>query len=153
MSAKPTNGEKMIRRFMIMLKMLYSGHGLNTNKLCKEFGTSLRTLQRDIPRLQDYCDIELEKYYISRGEHEDGSLSFGDIKTFAQKSGIEDLYPKLDAPMIADVLNMGVSKSFSVTNEPKQSSKALKAMFESIASAILEHFIISFYYNESQLEF
>ena len=26
-------------------------------------------------------------------------------------------------------------------------------MFESIASAILEHFIISFYYNESQLEF
>ena len=44
-------------------------------------------------------------------------------------------------------------KSFSVTNEPKQSSKALKAMFESIASAILEHFIISFYYNESQLEF
>ena len=155
MSAKSTTGEKMVRRFMIMLKMLYSGQGLNTNKLCKEFGTSLRTLQRDIPRLQDYCDIELEKgkdgnYYISRGEHEDGSLSFGDIKTFAQKSGIEDLYPKLDAPMIADVLNMSVSKSFSVTNEPKQSSKALRSMFESIAGAILEHFVISFYYNGSQ---
>lgn len=155
MSAKSTTGEKMVRRFMIMLKMLYSGQGLSTNELCKEFGISLRTLQRDIPRLQDYCDIELEKgkdgkYYISRTGHEDGSLSFGDIKTFAQKSGIEDLYPKLDAPMIADVLNMSVSKSFSVTNEPKQSSKALKAMFESIASAILEHFIVSFYYNGSQ---
>ena len=155
MSAKSTTGEKMVRRFMIMLKMLYSGQGLSTNELCKEFGISLRTLQRDIPRLQDYCDIELEKgkdenYYISRGEHEDGSLSFGDIKTFAQKSGIEDLYPKLDAPMIADVLNMSVSKSFSVTNEPKQSSKALRSMFESIAGAILEHFVISFYYNGSQ---
>lgn len=155
MSGKQAAGEKMVRRFMIMLKMLYSGYGLNTNKLCKEFGTSLRTLKRDIPRLQDYCDIELEKgkdgnYYISRGEHEDGSLSFGDIKTFAQKSGIEDLYPKLDAPMIADVLNMSVSKSFSVTNEPKQSSKALRSMFESIAGAILEHFVISFYYNGSQ---
>ena len=82
MSTKPTTGEKMIHRFMIMLKMLYSGQGLSTNELCKEFGISLRTLQRDIPRLQDYCDIELEKgkdgnYYISRGEHEDGSLSFG----------------------------------------------------------------------------
>lgn len=155
MSAKSTTGEKMIRRFMVMLKMLYSGHRLNTNKLCKEFGTSLRTLQRDIPRLQDYCDIELEKgkdgnYYISCGEHEDGSLSFGDIKTFSQKSGVGDLYPKLDAPMIADVLNASVSKSFSVTNEPKQSSKALRSMFESIAGAILEHFIVSFYYNGSQ---
>ena len=113
MSAKSTTGEKMIRRFMVMLKMLYSGHGLNTNKLCKEFGTSLRTLQRDIPRLQDYCDIELEKgkdenCYISRGEHEDGSLSFGDIKTFAQKSGVGG--SKLDTRMIADVLNMSVSK-------------------------------------------
>lgn len=155
MSAKSTTGEKMVRRFMIMLKMLYSGQGLSTNELCKEFGISLRTLQRDIPRLQDYCDIELEKgkdgkYYISRTGHEDGSLSFGDIKTFAQKSGIEDLYPKLDAPMIADVLNISVSKSFSVTNEPKQSSKALRSMFESIAGAILEHFVISFYYNGSQ---
>ena len=61
MSAKSTTGEKMVRRFMIMLKMLYSGQGLSTNELCKEFDISLRTLQRDIPRLQDYCDIELEK--------------------------------------------------------------------------------------------
>ena len=63
--------------------------------------------------MQDYCDIELgkgkdENYYIYRGEHEDGSLSFGDIKTFAQKSGVGD--HKLDTPMIADVLNMSVSK-------------------------------------------
>lgn len=155
MSAKPTTGEKMIRRFMIMLKILYSGQGLNINELCKEFGISLRTLQRNIPRLQDYYDIELEKgkdgkYYISRTGHEDGSLSFGDIKTFSQKSGVGDLYPKLDAPMIADVLNTTVAKSFSVTNEPKQSSKALRSMFESIAGAILEHFVISFYYNGSQ---
>ncbi|WP_086241462.1 helix-turn-helix transcriptional regulator [Campylobacter devanensis] len=155
MSAKPTTGEKMIRRFMIMLKILYSRQGLNINELCKEFGISLRTLQRNIPRLQDYYDIELEKgkdgkYYISRTGHEDGSLSFGDIETFSQKSGVGDLYPKLDAPMIADVLNASVSKSFSVTNEPKQSSKALRSMFESIAGAILEYFIVSFYYNGSQ---
>ena len=113
MSTKPTTGEKMIHRFMIMLKMFYFGQGLSTNELCKEFDISLRTLQRDIPRLQDYCDIELEKgkdenCYISRGEHEDGSLSFGDIKTFAQKSGVG--VPKLDTRMIADVLNMSVSK-------------------------------------------
>ena len=138
MSGKQATGEKMVRRFMVMLKMLYSG-------LCKEFGTSLRTLQRDIPRLQDYCDIELEKgkdgnYYISRGEHEDGSLSFGDIKTFAQKSGIEDLYPKLDAPMIADVLNTTVAKSFSVTNEPKQNSATFKSLFEFLGSAIFGEF-------------
>ncbi|WP_236864114.1 WYL domain-containing protein [Campylobacter devanensis] len=60
------------------------------------------------------------------------------------------MYPKLDTPMIADVLNASVSKSFSVTNEPKQNSKSLRAMFENIASAILEHFVVSFYYNGSQ---
>lgn len=155
MSAKSTTGEKMVRRFMIMLKMLYSGQWLNANELYKEFGMSLRTLQRDIPRLKDYCDVDIEKgkdgkYYISRTEHEDGMFSFGDIKTFALKSGVGDLYPKLDAPMIADVLNTTVAKSFSVTNEPKQSSKTLRSMFESIAGAILEHFVISFYYNGSQ---
>ena len=155
MSAKSTTGEKMVRRFMVMLKMLYSGHGLNANELYKEFGMSLRTLQRDIPRLKDYCDVDIEKgkdgkYYISRTEHEYGMLSFGDIKTFALKSGVGDLYPTLDAPMIADVLNTTVAKSFSVTNEPKQSSKTLRSMFESIAGAILEHFVISFYYNGSQ---
>ena len=101
MSAKSTTGEKMVRRFMIMLKMLYSGQGLNANELYKEFGMSLRTLQRDIPRLKDYCDVDIEKgkdgkYYISRTEHEDGMLSFGDIKTFALKSGVGDLYPKLE---------------------------------------------------------
>lgn len=135
--------------------MLYSGQGLKANELCKEFGISLRTLQRDIPRLQDYCDIELEKgkdgkYYISRTGHEDGSLSFGDIKTFAQRSGVADLYPKLDTPMIADVLNATVSKSFSITNEAKQNSKSLKNLFELLGSAILEHFMVSFYYNGSQ---
>ena len=61
MSAKSTTGEKMVRRFMIMLKMLYSGQGLNANELYKEFGMSLRTLQRDIPRLKDYCDVDIEK--------------------------------------------------------------------------------------------
>ncbi|ARQ98510.1 transcriptional regulator [Campylobacter devanensis] len=155
MNSNGSNGENMIRRLMIMLKMLYLGQGLNPSELCSEFNLSLRTLQRDIARLKEYCAVDIQKgkdgkYYISRTEYEDGLLSFGDIKTFAKRSGVADLYPKLDTPMIADILSTTISKSLIVSSEPKQDSKELKDLFELLSDAILEHCVISFYYNDSQ---
>lgn len=61
MNSTSSNGENMIRRLMIMLKMLYLGQGLNASELCSEFNLSLRTVQRDIARLKEYCAVDIQK--------------------------------------------------------------------------------------------
>lgn len=147
--------DKMINRFLMMIKILNSGRGLDPKVLPKEFGISLRTFQRDIPMLMQYCDIELVKdkdgcYHIARGLHEDGSLTFGDIKIFAKNSGLDGLYPCLNDEMIADVLNPKIDKVYDIKTESREDIRTLKSMFDDIGGAILECVELDFYYSGSQ---
>lgn len=155
MEKEESKKDKLLARFLMMIKKLNSGQGLDPKVLIKEFGITLRTFQRDIRSLTQYCDIELVKgndgcYHIARGLHEDGFLTFGDIKVFARNSGLDGLYPKLDDEMIADVLNPKIDIAYDIKPENRQDSSKLKAMFNEIGGAILEHMVLEFYYNGSQ---
>ena len=153
MSKQESRKDKQIARFLSMYGILSRGGALNPKELVKDFGVSMRTFERDIVMMQTYFDIKLIKgkdrlWRIERGLHEDGALSFGDIKHFAQTSGIAGLYPRLDDSMIADVISPEASQIYDIKGTPNEEISRLKEMFEELGAAISDHYEISFYYKE-----
>ncbi|MCI6340920.1 MAG: WYL domain-containing protein [Campylobacter sp.] len=153
MSKQESRKDKQIARFLSMYGILSRGGALNPKELVRDFGVSMRTFERDIVMMQTYFDVKLIKgkdrlWRIERGLHEDGALSFGDIKHFAQTSGIAGLYPRLDDSMIADVISPETSQIYDIKGTPNEEISRLKEMFEELGAAISDHYEISFYYKE-----
>nr|WP_321428123.1 WYL domain-containing protein [uncultured Campylobacter sp.] len=155
MSKQDSKRDKQIARFLSMYGILSRGGALNPKELIKDFGVSMRTFERDIVMMQTYFDIKLIKgkdklWRIERGLHEDGALSFGDIKHFAQTSGIAGLYPRLDDDIIADVISPRTSEIFDVKGAKNEQIAGLKEMFNELGAAISEHYEVRFYYNDKE---
>ena len=153
MSKQESRKDKQIARFLSMYGILSRGGALNPKELVKNFGVSMRTFERDIVMMQTYFDIKLIKgkdklWRIERGLHEDGALSFGDIKHFAQTSGIAGLYTRLDDSMIADAISLEASQIYDIKGTPNEEISRLKEMFEELGAAISDHYEISFCYKE-----
>lgn len=155
MAKQDSKRDKQIARFLTMYGILSRGGALNPKELVESFGISMRTFERDIKTMQVYFDIKLIKgkdklWRLERGLHEDGALSFGDIKHFAQKSGIAGLYPRLDDDTIADVISPRTSEVFDVKGTKNEQIAGLKEMFNELGAAISEHYEIRFYYNDKE---
>lgn len=155
MEKKDSKKDKQIARFLSMYGILSRGGALNPKELIKDFGVSMKTFERDKKAMQIYFDIRLIKgkdklWRIERGLHEDGALSFGDIKRFAQTSGIAGLYPTLNNDMIANALSPVISKIYDIKGVPNEQIPELKKAFNELGAAISEHYEISFWYKEKE---
>lgn len=155
MEKKDSKKDKQIARFLNMYGILSRGGALNPKELIKDFGVSMKTFERDKKAMQIYFDIRLIKgkdklWRIERGLHEDGALSFGDIKRFAKTSGIAGLYPRLDDSMIADAISPETSQIYDIKGTPNEEISKLKGTFDDLGAAINEHYEISFWYKEKE---
>lgn len=137
--------ETLANRLVDILTRLNSGYRLNVVQLAEEFSTHPRTIQRDFTRFES-CNIPLQKegkcYFLDPKYL--GQLTFKDIQTFSQISGIHHLYPKLDVSFVRELLDSRVygAKGYSV-----EEASHFKEIFRIFSEAILKHQQIAFLYR------
>lgn len=108
-------------RLTLILKKLISGERFSIDELSCEFNVSKRTIQRDLNErfsfLQIIKDKEgyyyLDKYYL-------GFYGLNDIRDFACFSGIGNLYPRLDEPMLNEILSSKQDSNAPLLPPPPQ---------------------------------
>lgn len=137
--------ETLANRLADILTRLNSGYRLEPTQLAKEYATHPRTIKRDFDRFEA-CNIPLQKegkYYFLDPKYL-GQLTFRDIQTFSQISGIHHLYPKLDVAFVRELLDSRVydAKGFSVEN-----ASQFKNLFRLFSEAILNCRQVAFTYK------
>lgn len=137
--------ETLANRLADILTRLNSGYRLEPNALAKEYATHPRTIKRDFDRFEG-CNIPLQKegkYYFLDPKYL-GQLTFKDIQTFSQISGIRHLYPKLDVSFLRELLDSRVydAKGYSV-----EDASQFRSLFRLFSDAILKHQQIAFMYK------
>ena len=90
--------------------------------------------------IMEYVEGITLKTYIEKK----GQLTFKDIQTFSQISGIRHLYPKLDVSFLRELLDSRVydAKGYSV-----EDASQFRSLFRLISDAILKHQQIAFMYK------
>ncbi len=143
-----TEHDKLATRLSLILTKLNNGEKLNTKSLSKEFGVSIRTIQRDINERFSYIPIEKNGDDYSLASYALGKLSFRDIKSFATLCGIKSLYPELTDGFIADILNEKLNKAYLIKNHSFEDISYKQNEFEKISAAIVKNSPISFEFNK-----
>lgn len=138
--------ETLANRLADILTRLNSGYRLEPHALAKEYATHPRTIKRDFDRFEG-CNIPLQKegkYYFLDPKYL-GQLTFKDIRSFSQISGIQSLYPKLDVSFLRELLDSRVygAKGYSV-----EDASQFKELFRLFSEAILKHQKIAFLYKK-----
>ncbi|WP_300668211.1 HTH domain-containing protein [Helicobacter sp. UBA3407] len=98
--------DTLAMRLALILKKLISGERFTIEDLSREFGVGKRTIQRDLNERFNFLEIvrdEEECYCLDK--HSLGLYGLKDIRSFAYFSGIENLYPKLDEPLLGEILS------------------------------------------------
>jgi len=145
-SIESSRHETLANRLADILTRLNSGYRLEPNALAKEYETHPRTIKRDFDRFEG-CNIPLQKegkYYFLDPKYL-GQLTFKDIRTFSQISGIQTLYPRLDVSFLRELLDSRVygAKGYSV-----EDASQFKELFRIFSEAILKHQQIAFLYKK-----
>lgn len=137
--------ETLANRLVDILTRLNSGYRLDVVQLAKEFDTHPRTIQRDFTRFES-CSIPLQKegrsYFLDPKYL--GQLTFKDIQTFSQISGIRHLYPKLDVSFIRELLD---SRVYGAKGCSVEDASQFKELFRIFSNAILTNQQIAFLYK------
>lgn len=145
-SIESSRHETLANRLADILTRLNSGYRLEPNALAKEYETHPRTIKRDFDRFEG-CNIPLQKegkYYFLDPKYL-GQLTFKDIRTFSQISGVQTLYPRLDVSFLRELLDSRVygAKGYSV-----EDASQFKELFRLFSEAILKHQQIAFLYKK-----
>lgn len=139
--------ETLANRLADILTRLNSGYRLESNQLAKEYATHPRTIKRDFDRFEA-CNIPLQKegkYYFLDPKYL-GQLTFKDIQTFSQISGISHLYPKLDVSFVRELLD---SRVYDAKGYFVEDSSQFKHLFSSFSKAILSCQQVAFIYRDA----
>lgn len=100
-------------RALHIITRLYGGARLHLSELAEEFNVSLRSIQRDIARINAFIPLTRDKDGVSiniLAISEDSSnspshITLEYIKQFANLSGIGGLYPSLEQDFLLDLFN------------------------------------------------
>ncbi|CUU40812.1 helix-turn-helix transcriptional regulator [Helicobacter typhlonius] len=133
-------------RIVEILKLFLLGQSIDLKALSQEFNVSLRTIQRDMEKLCKHLPIQKSNGIYTLEPYALGRLSYKDLKHFAKQSGLANLYPKLDADFIVDLLNPNITQSFIITPPNRQMPDY--DTFEKLSIAILTAHKISFAYKD-----
>ena len=138
----------LARRLALILTKLNNGERFTLEEAAIEFGTSTKTILRDIRERFSYLDIEKEGKYYFLDERITGKLNLEDIKNFATISGIKSLYPSLSNQFLTEILDNKLQKTFLIKNYSFENIESKKEEFEELSHAISNKQLIEFKYND-----
>lgn len=130
------------RLSQVLLKLNQGDH-LDPTALAEEFGTHVRTIQRDLkvrlaflPLLKTKGRYHLEPSYL-------GKLNFKDIERFAAKAGIDGLFPSLDRNFLKDLLGGSESTPWLIRGLHYEDLSALRDVFEQLEAAVIQRRLLT----------
>jgi predicted DNA-binding transcriptional regulator YafY len=138
----------LARRLAFILTKLNNGERFTLEELAIEYGTTTKTIYRDLKERFSYLPIEKEKKYYFLPEYALGKLNLEDIKNFATISGIKSLYPTLTNQFLTDILDNKINKVYMVKNCGFEDIENKKEAFEKLSNAILNQNLVTFTYND-----
>lgn len=142
--------DKIATRLAYILTKLNNGDKFTIEELALEFGTSTKTIYRDLEERFIYIPIKKEGKYYSLEEYALGKLNLEDIKNFATISGIKSLYPTLTNQFLSEILDNKISKAFLVKNSGFQKIEDKKDDFEKLSRAVINQQIVEFTYKDRE---
>lgn len=130
------------RLSQILLKLNQGDH-LDPAELAGEFGTHVRTIQRDLkvrlaylPLLKTRGRYHLEPAYL-------GKLNFKDIERFATLSGVKGLFPSLSRDFLQSVLSEQTEHPWLVRGHHYEDLTGHGAVFDQLEEAIRQKRVLS----------
>ena len=138
----------LAKRLAFILTKLNNGERFTLEELALEYGTSTKTIMRDLRERFSYLPIEKEGKYYFLEEYALGKLNLNDIKNFATISGIKSLYPTLTNQFLIDILNNKINKVYMVKNCGFEDIENKKGDFEKLSNAIHNQQLVTFTYND-----
>lgn len=138
----------LARRLALILTKLNNGERFTLEELALEFGTTTKTIYRDL--VERFCYLPIQKegkqYYLA--QYALGKLNFEDIKSFATISGIKSLYPTLSNQFLTEILDNKIHKAFLIKNSGFEDIESKKEDFEKLSVAVINDKCITFTYND-----
>lgn len=141
--------ERLAERLARILTKLNVGYQLRAAELAAEFQVSIRTIERDFDRLGSYLPLlqdEQKRYYLEPSYL--GRFKLQDIQTFAQLSGISELYPALDMSFMRELLDERANQVFSAKGYYFEDAKQFAKHFKLLASAIYKRQQVELQYSD-----
>ena len=140
----------LAKRLAFILTKLNNGERFTLKELALEFGTTTKTISRDLKERFIYIPIKKEKNFYSLHEYALGKLNLEDIKNFATISGIKSLYPTLTNQFLTEILENKINRVFLVKNSGFEVIENKKDDFEKLSRAIINHQVVEFVYKEKE---
>lgn len=142
--------DKLAKRLAYILTKLNNGERFTLKELALEFGTTTKTISRDLNERFIYLPIEKEGNYYFLRDYALGKLNLEDIKNFATISGIKSLYPTLTNQFLTEILENKINKAFLVKNSGFEMIENKKDDFEKLSRAIINHHVVEFIYKDKE---
>ncbi|OYU11940.1 MAG: transcriptional regulator [Comamonadaceae bacterium PBBC1] len=129
------------RLSQILIK-LNQGDQLDPSELAEEFGTHIRTIQRDLkvrmaylPLLKTRGRYHLDPAYL-------GKLNFNDIERFATLTGVKGLFPSLNRDFLKEVLGEQSDPAWVVRGHHYEDLSGHQEIFDRLKDAITQSSIL-----------
>jgi predicted DNA-binding transcriptional regulator YafY len=140
----------LAKRLAYILTKLNNGEKFTLKELALEFGTTTKTISRDLNERFIYIPIKKEKNFYSLHAYALGKLNLEDIKNFATISGIKSLYPTLTNQFLTEILENKINKAFLVRNSGFEVIENKKVDFEKLSHAIINNQVVEFNYKDKE---
>lgn len=137
----------LAKRLAFILTKLNNGERFTLKELALEFGTTTKTISRDLKERFIYIPIKKDGKYYSLEEYALGKLNLEDIKNFATISGIKSLYPTLTNQFLTEILENKINRVFLIKNSGFEVIENKKEDFEKLSRAIAKHQLVEFIYK------
>lgn len=129
-------------RLSQILVKLNQGDHLDPADLAEEFGTHIRTIQRDLkvrmahlPLLKTRGRYHMDPTYL-------GKLNFNDIERFATLAGVKGLFPSLSRDFLQDALGEQSDPAWVVRGHHYEDLSGHQEVFDRLKNAITQSCVV-----------
>ena len=147
--------EKGLERAIKILYKLLNNETFNIKDLVLEFNVSLRTIQRDMHRMQSLLPLHKKgatyKLDLQDNYGKNESL-YKNLRKFASISGVTHLYPKLEDDFLSKLLNEKINHIYKIYEQPFEKKQVGIKKFNDFSISILDHKRIACDYNKKRRE-
>jgi predicted DNA-binding transcriptional regulator YafY len=139
--------DKIAVRLSLILRQLNEGEILEVKSLAEAFNVSVRTIQKDLNERLSFLPFEKERGMYRLPHYCLGQLTLKDIQSFADFSGLKELYPYLNYEMIESILNDKEEKALEIRGYVYENLSSKIEPFNIVVKAILDKNELQFDYG------
>ncbi len=145
---KNDNHDRLAYRLATILEKLNLGEKLYVGELADEFKVGVRTIQRDIERL-NFLDLDrgADKGYSIKPILI-GRIYIKDIERFASLAGLSGIAPGLDTAFLRELMDSRLQDAIEVRGPSRESIERKAREYHVLKDASLNHRMVRFTYEK-----